>query len=371
MVDARQTFRRLGRFALLATALASTIALAPAATFRTDEFLRSGEGGYFCFRIPAMVVTVKGTVLAFAEARKTNCEDWDEIDLVIRRSDDGGKNWSPLRVLFRGLFNDAPHSMNQPGPVVDRETGVVWLVFCRDNQSVLVAHSDDDGITWSAPRDVSASTKDADWKYVAAGPGHGIQLRNGRLLLAAWGDASPGKVTWPPTWGGIEFTFTLFSDDHGTTWKRGRPMYENATEEAMVTELADQRVFMTLRSMHGRQMRGHALSDDHGYSWSRIEFDPSLPEPPAHGSILNLTGNRLLFVNPASATARVMLTARISEDDGKTWPISKVVYPGSSAYSDLAVTHDGAILCLFEADRYSRLMLARFNLDWLLKGESQ
>jgi sialidase-1 len=139
----------------------------------------------------------------------------------------------------------------------------------------------------------------------------------------------------------------------------------------MVAELPDQRVFMTLRSLHGRQKRGHALSADHGYSWSRIEFDDALPEPPAHGSILKITGNRLLFVNPASATAREMLTARISDDDGKTWPVSKVVYPGSSAYSDLAQTADGTILCLFEADRYSRLMLARFNLDWLLKGESQ
>jgi len=370
MLDAKQTARRLVRIASLAATLAWAIALAPAATFKTSDFLRSGEGGYFCFRIPAMVVTAKGTVLAFAEARKTNCEDWDEIDLVIRRSDDGGQSWSALRILF----HDAPHSMNQPGPVVDRETGAVWLVFCRDNQSVLVTHSEDDGITWSRPRDVSASTKDADWKYVAAGPGHGIQLRNGRLLLAAWGDASPGKVTWPPTWGEIEFTFTLFSDDHGTTWKRGRPMYENATEEAMVAELADQRVFMTLRSLHGRHERGHAWSDDHGDSWSRIEFDPSLPEPPAHGSVLKLTGadrDRLLLVNPASATDRVRLTARISQDDGKTWPISKVLYAGSSAYSDLAVTNDGTILCLFEADRYSRLMLARFDLDWLLKGESQ
>jgi sialidase-1 len=365
MVEARHTGRTIAMACVVVGALAHAQLL-----FQTDVFLRSGEAGYFCFRIPALVVTSKGTVLAFAEARKTNCADWDEIDLVIRRSQDGGKSWSDLRVLF----HEAQHSINQPGPVVDRETGAVWLVFCRDNQSVLVAHSDDDGVTWSAPRDVSGSTKDADWKYVAAGPGHGIQLRNGRLLLAAWGDASPGKVTWPPTWGEIEFTFTLYSDDHGATWKRGRPMYENATEEAMVAELSDQRVYMTLRSLHGKRRRGHAWSEDHGFSWSRIEFDDALPEPPAHGSILKLTGagrDRFLFVNPASATARERLTVRMSEDDCKTWPVSKVVYPGSSAYSDLAASSDGTILCLFEADHYSRLMLARFNPGWVSQGESQ
>src|SRR5579864_1215204 len=102
--------------------------------FQSDALFRSGQSGYFCFRIPALVVTGKGTVLAFTEARKTNCADWDEIDMVVKRAEDG-KNWSDLRVLF----HEAKHSINQPAPIVDRQTGKIWLVFCRDNQWVFVS----------------------------------------------------------------------------------------------------------------------------------------------------------------------------------------------------------------------------------------
>jgi sialidase-1 len=339
--------------------------------FQNSVLFSSGQAGYFCFRIPALVVTGKGTVLAFAEARKTNCADWDEIDLVVKRSEDGGKTWSDLRALF----HEDKRSINQPTPIVDRQTGSVVLVFCKDNQSVFVTHSSDDGQTWSQPREITERTKDPTWKYVAAGPGHGIQLSNGRLLLAAWGDTSPGPVTWPPTWGEIEFTFTIFSDDHGQTWQRGRPLYENATEEAMLAELTNRRVYMTLRSLHGKQRRGHAWSEDGGYSWSRIQFDENLPDPPAHASVIRIAGSgtnaadRFLFVNPANAGQRNRLTARMSEDDCATWPVAKVLYAGSSAYSDIAIGNDGTVLCLFEADEYSRLMFARFNLSWLVKTD--
>ena len=174
--------------------------------FGKQEILfRSGEASYFCFRIPALVTTGRGTVLAFAEARKTNCEDSDEIDLVVKRTEDGGKTWSALQVLF----HDGKRSVNQPAPIFDRQTGVLWLVFCKDNQQVFVTHSDDDGRTFTRPMEITQQTKDPAWKYVASGPGHGIQLSSGRLLVAAWGDASPGPVSWPPAWGEIEFTFAI------------------------------------------------------------------------------------------------------------------------------------------------------------------
>jgi sialidase-1 len=338
---------------------------------RRDVVFRSGERSYFCFRIPALVITSKGSVLAFAEARKNDCEDWDQIDLVAKRSVDGGKTWSDLRILF----HDGTRSVNQPSPILDRDTGVLWLVFCKDNQQVFVSHSDDDGVSWSPPIEITEQTKERTWKYVASGPGHGIQLSNGRLLVAAWGDTSPGPVTWPPTWDVIEFTFTMFSDDHGSTWHRGRPMYENLTEEAMVVEAADQRVYITLRSRQERKKRAHAWSEDGGYSWSRIQFD-EMPDPPAEGSIIRLAAAKpggkpaVLFANPASATDRSHLTVRMSEDDCRTWAISRVLYEGHSAYSDLAVQQDGTVLCLFEADKYTKLILARFNLAWLKEGKN-
>jgi sialidase-1 len=330
---------------------------------RQAVLFHSGEASYFCFRIPALVNAGRDTVLAFAEARRTNCEDWDEIDLVVKRSEDGGRTWSDLRLLF----HDGKRSVNQPAPVYDRQTGVVWLVFCKDNQQVFVTRSRDQGATWSDPQEITEATKDPGWKYVAAGPGHGIQLASGRLLLAAWGDASPGPVAWPPVWGQVEFTFAMFSDDHGATWKRGRAMYENLTEEGMVAEVG-QRVYMSLRSLHGKRRRAHAWSDDGGSSWSRIEFDDALPEPPAHGSILRLQGNRLLFVNPASDQARERLTARISSDEGRTWPVATVLYEGSAAYSDLAMTSGGDVLCLFEAESYSKMILTRMDVEGLTHG---
>jgi sialidase-1 len=349
-----------GMFAALAFSQNS----APPTLGRQETLFRSGEASYYCFRIPALVTTGKGTTLAFAEARKTNCEDWDEIDLVVKRTEDGGKTWSPARVLF----HDGKRSVNQPAPVFDRQTGVLWLVFCKDNQQVFVSQSKDDGVTWSDAREITRETKDPGWKYVASGPGHGIQLSSGRLLVAAWGDASPGPVSWPPAWGEVEFTFAMYSDDHGGTWQRGRPMYENLTEEGMVAETADHRVYMALRSLHGKRRRAHAWSGDGGASWSRIQFDDGLPEPPAHGSILRTGAGRLLFVNPASDQERIRLTARITEDDGKTWPFSRVLYEGSSAYSDLALAADGTVLCLFEAEHYSKMILARFAVEELTQG---
>ncbi|MGD0435907.1 MAG: sialidase family protein [Bryobacteraceae bacterium] len=360
-----------GAIILCGLALAGADALSGEAVFHQDVLFHSGESSYFCFRIPAIVVSSKGTVLAFAEARKTNCEDWDQIDLVLKRSEDAGKTWSDLRVLF----HDGTRSVNQPSPILDRSTGVLWLVFCKDNQQVFVTHSADDGANWSSPREITSETKDPTWKYVAAGPGHGIQLSNGRLLVAAWGDASPGPVTWPPAWDVIEFTFAMYSDDHGSTWHRGRPMYENLTEEAMAVETSGRRVYMTLRSRQDQHRRAHAWSEDGGYSWSLIQFDQALPDPPAEGSIIRLPGDgadsAILFANPASATDRSHLTIRMSRDECRTWPVSRVLYEGHSAYSDLAVANDRTVLCLFEADQYSKLILARFNAAWVKEGSIQ
>jgi sialidase-1 len=337
------------------------------AAVKPGVLFSSGDASYFCFRIPALVFAGKDALLAFAEARRTDCEDSDAIDLVMRRSADGGKTWGNLQVLF----HDGNRSVNQPAPIYDGQTGVVWLVFCKDNQQVFVTHSDDRGLKWSEPTDITGTTKDPGWKYVASGPGHGVQLSSGRLLVAAWGDASPGPVSWPPAWGEVEFTFAMFSDDHGVTWKRGRPMYENLTEEGMVAETADHKVYMALRSLHGKKRRAHAWSDDGGNSWSRIQFDEGLPEPPAHASIVGLEGGRLLFVNPASDQRRERLTARLSEDTGKTWPFAMTLYEGSAAYSDLAVASDGAVFCLFEADNYSKMILARIDPKALIQGGSR
>ena len=339
--------------------------------FEQVTVFSAGEDGYHCFRIPALVVTAEGTILAFSEARKTTCRDDAEIDLVLKTSFDGGKTWQDLRVLF----DYGSEAVNQPAPVLDRHTGEVILVFCRNNQRVFVTKTGDDGITWSEPVEITQDVVDPKWSYFGSGPGHGIQLSSGRLLIPSWGDISPGPATWPgPSLGVKQFSYVMYSDDHGASWKRGDSLDMDISDEAMAVETADGSIYMNMRSRQEKKMRAFAWSKDGGVTWSKVQFDPSLPEPSCQGSLIRFSDrkrfskNRVLLAHPSSQTDRKQFTVRLSHDECRTWPDSKVVYEGSAAYSDLAIANDRTILCLYEADQYSRMVLARFNLEWLTDG---
>jgi sialidase-1 len=401
---------KIGLITLLVVGFVSSCGRpAPVSTapvFEKMALFTAGKGGYFCYRIPALAVSAKGTIFAFCEARKNNCYDWDAIDIVMRRSFDNGKSWDAMRVVR----SDGTNSTNQPTPVVDRTTGAISLVFCKNNQQLFVTRSTDEGATWTDPVEITRQVKDPAWHYMGSGPGHAIQLKSGRLLIPAWGDTTPGPVTWAPSanWGKVQFSYAFYSDDHGATWMRGQALDTNMSDECEVVETADGRVYMNMRSRQGKHRRAYAWSKDGGASWSKVEFDERLPEPSCQGSVIRFTDrdrsgkNRILLANPASTEQRANLTARVSYDECQTWPVSKVVYPGSSGYSDLAVAPDMSILCLFDADqqfkkknafevgtdadlkrllkdpayfsninRESKLLLARFNLAWLTDGTDQ
>ena len=340
-------------------------------TLRKITVFTKGEAGYYCFRIPALVVTPKGTVLAFAEGRKDSCRDNADIDLVLKRSTDQGRTWGPLRVLF----DDGDLSVNQPVPMVNRETGEVVFVFCKNNQRVFVSKSGDEGVTWSHPREISEQVVDPTWSYLGAGPGHGIQLSSGRLLVSSWGDLSPGPKTWrPANWGKVQFSYTMYSDDHGETWRRSQPLDIDLSDESMSVETVDGRIYMNMRSRQKKHLRAYAWSSDGGETWSEVAFDPGMPEPSVQGSVVRFTTadkhgkNRVLLAHPSSQTERARLTVRMSYDECRTWPVAKVLHKGPSAYSDLAIAPDMTVLCLYEADKKSRMVLARFTLDWLSDG---
>lgn len=361
---------RLSTGLLLAFLLSCT---APAPTPRTagkleeQILLKAGDGGYTSYRIPALVVSAKGTVLAISEARKGTGRDTDEIDLVLRRSYDHGKTWDPARVIV----DDGTRTVNQPTPVLDRNTGTIWLPFCKDNRQVFVTKSTDDGDTWSTPVEITKDVKDPTWKYIGAGPGHGIQLQSGRLLIPAWGDTSPGPATWPnANWGKVQFSYAFYSDDHGATWKRGEPLDSDLSDEGEVVETADGKVYLNARSRQGINARMVARSEDGGVTWSKLEADRNLPEPSCQAGLARYSRNkdRILLTHPASTTSRTKLTARLSYDEGRTWPVSKVIQEGKAAYSDLAVAQDKAILCLYESAGSASLTLARFDLEWLTDG---
>lgn len=325
-----------------------------------SELFRRGVGTYHTYRIPALVVTVRGTVLAFCEGRRDSSHDDAPIDLLLRRSNDGGTTWSDPQVVV----SDGDRTCGNPCPVIDARTGTVLLPFCKDNQQIFVTRSDDDGVSWSEPVEITSVAKDPSWSYVGTGPGHGIQLSSGRLLIPSWADESPGPVTWRdpvPNWGKVQSSYAFFSDDGGETWQRGAKMTHDASDECEAAEV-DGRVYMTLRSRHSRKQRGYAWSDDGGDSWSPVAFDETLPELSCQGSIVCLDGV-IFMANPASTTSRAELTVRRSDDGSRTWAVSQVLHAGSAAYSDLAINSDGEILCFFEADDYTQLLLARFDSD--------
>ena len=142
------------------------------AVFESQALFESNTAGYHCFRIPSLVTTPDGIILAFCEARRDSCRAHADVDLVMRRSLDGGRTWSNLTVLF----NDDEHTIGNPCPVVDQRTGTIWLPFCRNNRSILMTSSEDAGLTWSEPVDITSVAKKKEWHWVGTGPGHGIKF---------------------------------------------------------------------------------------------------------------------------------------------------------------------------------------------------
>jgi sialidase-1 len=373
----------------LAVSQSEVRAAAPASPQRVDVFT-AGEGGYLMYRIPGIVVTAKGTLLAYCEARRVK-SDWGDIDLQYRRSTDGGKTWSapaPLAqrppdakrnpaAVAQNRGAEGKITLNNPVMIPDR-SGAVHLLYCVEYGRVFHARSDDDCKTFGPPTEITAAfeplRKQYDWRVVATGPGHGIQLSTGRLLVPVWLSLGYAKNAHGPS-----RVTTVYSDDGGATWHAGEfvtpagdPIIGDANETAVV-ELKDGRVMANMRTPSPKRLRAVATSPDGATRWSDVRFDPALPEPTCFASILRLpgSGGGILFSNPHNPTDRKRrnLTLKLSEDDGQTWPIAKVLEPDLAAYSDLAAGPDGSIYCFFErgidGEQYARLTLTRFGIDWL------
>jgi sialidase-1 len=344
---------------------------------------RSSEAGYHTFRIPSVIAARDGTLLAFAEARRAGAADAWDIDLVVKRSKDGGASWSAMQIVG----DNGPNTFGNPCPVLDAKTGVLWLLATEnlgtDRESDIIAgtsqasrtvsamKSADDGLTWSTPVDITASVKQANWTWYATGPGVGIQTRDGRLVI-------PGNHAEAGS--GVHRSHTFFSEDGGGRWKLGASSLAG-TNESQVVELADGRLMLNMRN-HPPQtenFRMVAVSDDLGRTWATPSPDRTLIEPPAQASLLRMTTaktqdrNRLLFANPASAR-RERMSVRLSYDEGKTWPVARVLHDGPAAYSSLVVLPDLSIGLLFERGErsaYEGIAFARFTLDWLTDGRDR
>ena len=371
---------------MLAVLLLCTSAASAEQKFETTDLFKAGQDGYKIFRIPGIIVTAKGTVLAYCEARKTG-SDWGEIDILLRRSSDGGATWghaarvaempagakrNPVAPKKAG-GGEAGITLNNPVAIADRD-GPVHLLYCMEYARCFYRRSDDDGVTFSAPVEITSAFEPMraahDWKVIATGPGHGIQMHSGRLLVPVWislGTGSNGH--------GDSRVATIYSDDAGKTWKGGEvlPAQDNvqSPNETAAAQLSDGPVMLNIRHPGTPPLfRGVSTSATGIGEWTPIRFDQALPEPVCMGSLISLGGKKLLFSNPHNATNRERknLTLKLSGDDGATWPVSRTLEAGPSAYSDLAAGPDGTIYCFYERGEkgpYERLTLARFNLEWL------
>ncbi|KAF5993496.1 sialidase family protein [Streptomyces sp. WAC00263] len=364
---------------------------ASGASFEQQVLFRASQDpGYACFRIPAVVRSTHGTLLAFAEGRVHDCGDAGDIDIVVKRSTDGGRTWGPLQVVNEG----AGDTHGNPAPIVDRQTGRIVLAETYNtgrtdgrgcdvpcDRTPHLQYSDDDGLSWSAPRDLSAEILPPNWNsWYATGPVHGIQLTRGRHA---------GRLVFgvnTETWNGSRVTANnaalITSDDGGDHWRIGAsdswPIAEDGTfrqkpSELTLTERADGSVLVSGREQDGTDLghRTQTVSRDGGDSFTAPFRDlPGLYAPQVQGSVLRL-GDRVLLACPGDPDRRRTMMIRSSYDGGRTWDSvdrGTVVTTDWSGYSDLVGIGGGAMGLLYEGgavDARDEVRFARFTEDWL------
>lgn len=323
---------------------------------------KSGAEGYQTFRIPAIVSTNSGRLLAFAEGRVNGSSDTGNIDLVMKSSDDGGKTWSPLKVIW----DDKENVCGNPAPVVDAETGEIHLLMTwnlgsdherdiidlksQNTRRVFVSKSADDGNSWTTPKEITQTTKQKNWTWYATGPCHGIQIRKGEYkgrLIIPCDHIEAGTKHY--------YSHVIYSDNHGKTWQLGGRAPQHQVNECTVAELNNGALLLNMRNYDRNQKsRKVSYSYDGGLSWSDLRSDSSLIEPICQASLLSDPETGILwFSNPANTDSRINMVLKCSEDEGKSWKPFKVLYSGASAYSDLTNYGKDKIACLFEAGMFS------------------
>lgn len=377
--------------ALLPGPTAQAAGEAPATGFEQQVlFKASQDPGYACYRIPAVVKTVKGTLLAFAEGRVNDCSDAGDIDIVVKRSHDGGRTWSPLQVVNEG----AGDTHGNPAPIVDRRTGRILLAETYNtgrtdggncavpcDRTPHLQYSDDDGRSWSKPRDLSDQILPDDWNsWYATGPVHGLQLTRGKHA---------GRLVFTvntETWNGSRVTANhaalIVSDDGGDNWKIGAKdsypipaggTFRQKPSEMTITERPDGALYVSGREQDGTDLghRTHTVSRDGGDSFvAPFRTIPDLYTPQVQGSTLQF-GKRMLLACPGDPDRRRTMQIRSSYDGGRTWDSvdrGTTVTTDWSGYSDMVRADGSHVGLMYEGgavDARDEIRFARFTEDWL------
>jgi len=333
----------------------------------------SGKEGYPRYRIPSLVVTDSGALLAVCEGRADGGGLTGNVDLVCKRSFDHGETWSELTCIA-DLGKD---TVGNQSVLVDRETGIVWIAHTispgvhseaaitrgetKQSTRVFVTHSRDDGKTWSKPQEITASVKRPDWTWYGCGPGVGFQLESGRLFFPCYhAEGEQGKT---------KRSHAIYSDDHGKTWQLGGSAgFQNGEPQAL--QRADGSIYMSARTAAGGpHVRSIIESNDGGKTWSEKRFDRSLFDAHCQASLLKLPPTegkpRWLYCHPAGPK-RHNLTVRLSRDEGQTWNAgSLLLRKGNGQYSSLALLPNGRVGVLYDCweNNNYQLYFATFSAD--------
>jgi sialidase-1 len=340
--------------------------------------------GYRHYRIPLLVMSTKGTLIVFAEARRGE-GDWTHNDIVMKRSYDQGETWEDMKLAISSLSS----TLSNLVAIVDRHSDRLHFVYCEDYARVFYMYSDDECDSFSGAVEITTTFEqyrgEYDWIVCATGPGHGLQMKTGRMIVPIWLSLSLDKSRHRPS-----VTSVVYSDDNGKTWQRGDIIPVTDTiinpNETSAVELADGSVYFSIRNESPENRRAYSISSNGATDWSVPVLDHKLEEPICFGSMIRLSDpeagdkSRVLFVNPVDLSgenkfkSRRNLTVSLSYDECHTWEVRKLLEAGDAEYSDLAVSSDHTVYCVYSRQfidggydpRY--MTVARFNLEWLTDG---
>jgi sialidase-1 len=334
---------------------------------------KQGDDGMFAYFVYGLAVTQKGSILVFAEARISSSADDGTHHIVMRRSTDKGKSFSASKILVESRNGE---SWANPTAVQDQKTKQIFLFYALNerniNSRLFYICSKDDGLNWSQPTELTHlfEKNNNDWTFHLPGPGHGIQLKNKRLLVPVWHRRAVSFPANERRYG----VNCLYSDDHGKTWKTGGDTPVGELNESQIVEQLNGDVLLIGRTHAGQEgvWQAAVISKDGGITWSTpIDYVNGLT-----GRVCDIGLTRfsfkpdiLLVSQPADLGKRKDLTVRLSRDGGKTWPESKLLEEGGATYSDLAILPDKTIVCIYGHGGTEHMpkavSMARFDLSWL------
>lgn len=343
---------------------------------------RPGDFDSRFYRIPAIVTAPDGSLVTVADKRIEHNGDLPaKIDVVSRRSVDGGRTWSPYVTV---AAHDQIGGCGDPAMVVDKKSGDIIVIFSHGNglwqkepAQISVARSSDNGQTWSEAVDISPQILTTDPAGVQpikctsafASSGRALQLDDGRIMFALV-TRQEGNPHFP--------VYAVYSDDGGHKWKVSRTPASGNGDESKIVQLADGTLLMSIRNRFGT-LRKFSYSHDRGETWTAPVPVEDLPDPRCNGDILRVAtpeGNDVLLQSlPSSPDSRDNVAIYVSEDNGKTWPVKKTVVTSPSAYSSMTVLPDGSIGILTEESsngHYSYdIWFTRIPIDVVLAGDKK